>query len=56
MTIAGVVIVAAAVVADAVGDPPRGGPRLIVGVVIGLATIVAGYVVRRRETRQPPNS
>lgn len=56
VTIAGVVIVAAAVVADAVGDPPRGGPRLIVGVVIGLATIVAGYVVRRRETRQPPDS
>ncbi len=53
VTIAGVVIVAAAVLADATGDPPRGGPRLIVGLVLGLVVIAVGYVLRVWEQRQP---
>lgn len=53
LTISGIVIVATAVLADAFGDPPRGGPRLIVGLVIGLIVIVVGYVMRRWEERGP---
>lgn len=49
ITIAGVVILAAAVLADAFGEPPRGGPRLYVGLVLGAATMVVGYLLRRRE-------
>jgi hypothetical protein len=51
ITIAGTVILAAAVVADAFGDPPRGGPRLYVGLVLGGAVIVLGYVLRLLERR-----
>ncbi len=46
-------IVAAAVLADALGDPPRGGPRLVVGLTLGLVVIAAGYLLRRWEQRQP---
>jgi hypothetical protein len=56
LTIAGIVILAAAVVADAFGDPPWGGPRLVVGLIIGFAVLVVGYAMRRRETRRPPES
>jgi hypothetical protein len=51
ITIAGIVILAAAVVSDALGDPPRGGPRLYVGLVLGGAVIVLGYALRRLERR-----
>ena len=51
ITITGIVILAAAVVADAFGDPPRGGPRLYVGLALGAAVLVAGYVLRRFERR-----
>jgi hypothetical protein len=51
ITISGVVIMAAAVVADAFGELPRGGPRLYVGLALGGAVIVLGYVLRRRERR-----
>ena len=51
ITITGIVILAAAVVADAFGDPPRGGPRLYVGLVLGGVVIVLGYVMRRVERR-----
>ena len=51
ITITGIVILAAAVVADAFGDPPRGGPRLYVGLVLGAAVLVLGYVLRRFERR-----
>ena len=51
ITIAGIVILAAAVVADAFGDPPRGGPRLYVGLALGAVVLVAGYVLRRFERR-----
>ncbi len=53
VTISGIVIVAAAVLADAFGEAPRGGPRLIVGLVLGLALIGLGYVIRLWEKRQP---
>jgi hypothetical protein len=53
ITIAGIVIVAAAVLADAFGDPPRGGPRLVVGLAIGFVTLAVGYVLRWFERRQP---
>ena len=51
ITITGIVILAAAVVADAFGDPPRGGPRLYVGLALGAAVLAAGYVLRRFERR-----
>ena len=51
ITIAGVVILAAAVMADAFGDPPRGGPRLYVGLGLGAAVLVLGYVLRLFERR-----
>src|SRR5262249_14094966 len=35
VTVSGIVIVAAAVLADAFGEPPRGGPRLVIGLVLG---------------------
>jgi hypothetical protein len=53
ITLSGVVILAAAVLADALGDPPRGGPRLIVGLVLGFVALAVGYVVRYWERRQP---
>ena len=53
LTLAGVVILAAAVLADALGEPPRGGPRLIVGLTLGFVVLVVGYVVRRLEGRGP---
>jgi hypothetical protein len=51
ITIAGVVILAAAVIADAFGEPPRGGPRLYAGLALGFAVLVLGYVLRRLERR-----
>jgi hypothetical protein len=51
ITISGIVILAAAVIADAFGDPPRGGPRLYVGLGLGLVVLVGGYVLRRVERR-----
>jgi hypothetical protein len=53
VTISGVVVLAAAVVADALGDPPRGGPRLLVGLVLGFVLIGAGYLLRYWEQRHP---
>lgn len=53
IAISGVVVLAAAVLADAFGDPPRGGPRLVVGLALGAVLIVLGYVVRMWENRQP---
>ena len=50
-TISGIVILAAAVIADAFGDPPRGGPRLHVGLALGAAVLLLGYVMRRFERR-----
>jgi hypothetical protein len=52
VTISGVVILAAAVLADAVGDPPRGGPRLLVGLVLGLVLVGFGYLLRYWEQRR----
>jgi hypothetical protein len=51
ITISGIVILAAAVIADAFGEPPRGGPRLRVGLALGVAALVLGYVMRRFERR-----
>jgi hypothetical protein len=51
ITLSGIVILAAAVIADAFGEPPRGGPRLHVGLSIGFAVLVLGYVLRRFERR-----
>jgi hypothetical protein len=53
VTISGVIILAAAVLADTFGDPPRGGPRLGVGLTLGFALLVLGYVLRWWERRQP---
>jgi hypothetical protein len=53
ITIAGVVILAAAVLADAFSEPPRGGPRLIVGLVLGFVVLGIGYLLRLWERRQP---
>jgi hypothetical protein len=52
ITITGTVILAAAVLADAFGEPPRGGPRLYVGLVLGAVVIVLGYVLRALERRR----
>lgn len=51
ITISGIVILAAAVMADAFGEPPRGGPRLYVGLGLGFAVLVLGYMLRRVERR-----
>lgn len=51
ITISGIVILAAAVIADAFGEPPRGGPRLYVGLGLGFAVLVLGYVLRLVERR-----
>ena len=51
ITITGIVILAAAVLADAFGDPPRGGPRLYLGLGLGAAVLVLGYVLRYWERR-----
>jgi hypothetical protein len=51
ITLSGIVILAAAVIADAFGEPPQGGPRLHVGLAIGFAVLVLGYVLRRFERR-----
>jgi hypothetical protein len=53
ITISGVVILAAAVIADAAGEPPRGGPRLLVGLVLGFVVLGVGYLLRWWERRQP---
>ena len=53
VTISGVVILAAAVLADAFGDPPRGGPRLIIGLALGFVLLAVGYALRHWEKRQP---
>jgi peptidoglycan/LPS O-acetylase OafA/YrhL len=52
VTISGVVILAAAVLADAFGDPPRGGPRLVIGLALGAVLVVAGYLLRLWERRE----
>jgi hypothetical protein len=52
ITIAGVVILAAAVLADAFGGSPRGGPRLYVGLTLGAVVLALGYVLRRLEGDQ----
>jgi hypothetical protein len=52
ITISGVVILAAAVIADALGEPPHGGPRLYVGLGLGSAVLVLGYALRRFERRK----
>jgi hypothetical protein len=51
ITITGIVILAAAVLADAFGDPPRGGPRLYVGLALGALVLVLGYLLRYFERR-----
>jgi len=51
ITICGIVILAAAVLADAFGEPPRGGPRLYIGLGLGAAVLVLGYVLRYFERR-----
>jgi hypothetical protein len=51
ITMAGIVILAAAVIADAFGEPPRGGPRLHVGLGLGFTVIVVGYLLRLFERR-----
>ena len=53
VTIAGVVVLAAAVLADAFGAPPRGGPRLVVGLTLGAGLLVRGYVLRYWERPGP---
>ncbi len=52
ITISGMVILAAAVVADAFGEPPRGGPRLHIGLGLGFLVLVLGYALRRYERRK----
>ena len=51
VTISGVVILAAAVLADSLGDPPRGGPRLLVGLALGFLLLAVGYLLRWWEQR-----
>lgn len=51
ITICGIVIVATAILADAFGEPPRGGPRLHVGLALGIAALILGYAMRRFERR-----
>ncbi len=53
VTISGIVVLAAAVLADAFGEPPRGGARLGVGLVLGLVLVALGYLLRFWERRQP---
>ncbi|MGH7266474.1 MAG: hypothetical protein ACREMB_16755 [Candidatus Rokuibacteriota bacterium] len=53
IAISGAVILAAAVLADALGDPPRGGPRLVVGLTLGFLVLAVGYAVRYWEKRGP---
>ncbi len=50
-TISGIVTPAAAMIADAFGEAPRGGPRLHVGLALGIAVPILGYVMRRFERR-----
>jgi hypothetical protein len=51
ITITGIVILAAAVLADAFGEPPRGGPRLYLGLGLGAVVLVLGYALRYFEQR-----
>jgi hypothetical protein len=53
LTVAGVVVLAGAVVADALREPPRGGLRLAVGLAVGFALLGLGYALRRGATRDP---
>jgi hypothetical protein len=50
---AGIVILSAAVLADAFGDPPRGGPRLLIGLTLGAGVLAVGYLLRFWERRRP---
>jgi hypothetical protein len=52
ITLSGVVILAAALLADAFGDPPRGGPRLVIGLALGILLLVLGYALRLWERRK----
>jgi len=53
VTISGVVVLGTAVLADAFGDPPHGGPRLVVGLVLGAVLLGIGYLLRFWERRRP---
>ena len=52
ISISGAVVLAAAVLADAFGDPPRGGPRLLIGLALGALLLVLGYALRFWERRR----
>jgi hypothetical protein len=54
VVLSGVVTLAAAILADAFGEPPSGGPRLYVGLVLGLALLAVGYGLRWWERRGNP--
>jgi hypothetical protein len=53
VTIAGIVTLAAAVLADAFGEPPTGGPRLWIGLALGALLLGLGYALRGWEGRRP---
>ena len=52
ISISGAVVLVAAVLADAFGDPPRGGPRLLIGLALGALLLVLGYALRFWERRR----
>ena len=52
ISISGAVVLAAAILADAFGDPPRGGPRLLIGLALGALLLVLGYALRFWERRR----
>ena len=54
IVLTGVVTLAAAVLADSLGEPPAGGPRFYVGLVLGLVLLALGYGLRWWERRRNP--
>jgi len=54
VVLSGVVTLAAAILADNFGEPPAGGPRLYVGLVLGLVLLVVGYGLRWWERHRNP--